>query len=205
MGPATIVGHSWGTIVALSLALDHPALVRNLVLLSGYYYPTRRADVWLMAPPALPVIGDVILYTISPVLARLIAGRLVRKVFAPRPVPRRFQERFPLELSLRPSQLRASAADSGLMVPSAARMEHRYGELAMPVTIMTGDGDQIVTKDNQAFRLHQEIGHSSLRVFPGLGHMLQYYVEDEIAAQAKILSRNVPGGSEAGQVHAEAA
>ena len=33
---AIVVGHSWGTLVALSLALDHPADVRGLVLLSGY-------------------------------------------------------------------------------------------------------------------------------------------------------------------------
>ena len=41
---AIVVGHSWGTLVALSLALDHPADVRTLVLLSGYYFPTFRGD-----------------------------------------------------------------------------------------------------------------------------------------------------------------
>src|SRR5687768_7438671 len=34
-----VVGHSWGTLVALALALDHPEVVRGLVLLSGYYRP----------------------------------------------------------------------------------------------------------------------------------------------------------------------
>lgn len=197
VGPAVIVGHSWGTIAALALALDHPAQVQSLVLLSGYYYPTRRADVWLMAPPAVPVVGDVMRYTISPVLARLIAGPLFRKVFAPRPVPHRFREGFPLDFALRPSQLRASAADSGLMVPSAAQLQDRYTELTMPVTIMTGDGDGIVTPENQAFRLHQEVGHSSLRLYPGIGHMLHYYAQDEIVAQAKGLGRNLHGESDA--------
>lgn len=37
-----VVGHSWGTLVALALALDHPQRVRGLVLLAGYYYPTKR-------------------------------------------------------------------------------------------------------------------------------------------------------------------
>jgi len=41
---ATVVGHSWGTMVAVSLALQAPDLVRSLVLLSGYYFPTVRVD-----------------------------------------------------------------------------------------------------------------------------------------------------------------
>src|SRR3954467_5155862 len=39
VGAATVVGHSWGTLVALSLALEHPADVNSLALLSGYYFP----------------------------------------------------------------------------------------------------------------------------------------------------------------------
>ena len=42
---SVVVGHSSGTLVALSLALQDPASVTGLVLLSGYYYPTTRLDV----------------------------------------------------------------------------------------------------------------------------------------------------------------
>ena len=37
-----VLGHSWGTAVALAMALNHPNDVKGLVLLSGYYYPTLR-------------------------------------------------------------------------------------------------------------------------------------------------------------------
>ena len=53
-----VLGHSWGAAVALVLALYHPDDVRGLVLLSGNYYPTLRADVLLSSPPARPVLGD---------------------------------------------------------------------------------------------------------------------------------------------------
>ena len=53
---AIVLGHSWGTMVAVSLALQAPALVRSLVLLSGYYFPTARIDVALNSPSAAP--GD---------------------------------------------------------------------------------------------------------------------------------------------------
>src|SRR6185437_11119526 len=44
-----VLGHSWGALVALALALNHPHAVRGLVLLSGYYYPNLRADVPLLS------------------------------------------------------------------------------------------------------------------------------------------------------------
>ena len=42
---SVVVGHSWGGLVALSMALRDPASITGLVLLSGYYYPTTRLDV----------------------------------------------------------------------------------------------------------------------------------------------------------------
>ena len=80
---AVVVGHSWGSMVALALALDHPRLVQGLVLVSGYYFPTPRTDVAFFAPPAIPVIGDVLRWTIAPLIGQLIKNSVIRKVFAP--------------------------------------------------------------------------------------------------------------------------
>ena len=64
---AVVVGHSWGTLVSVALALNHPQVVRSLVLLAGFYFPRFRFDVLLASPPAVPFIGDVLRYTISPI------------------------------------------------------------------------------------------------------------------------------------------
>jgi pimeloyl-ACP methyl ester carboxylesterase len=181
-----VVGHSWGAIVAMAWALDHEDELAGLVLMSGYYYPTPRRDVLFFAPPGIPVIGDIMRYTISPPLAWLIAPKLVQQIFAPHPVPRRFAERFPLDLSLRPWQLRASAEETGFMIPWAAAHQARYGTLHLPVTIITGDADQIITGSRQSMRLHADIPHSRLRVLPGLGHMIHYFAHDEIAASVAL-------------------
>lgn len=53
-----IVGHSWGTLVALALAAGNERELRGLVLLSGYYYPSRRADIALSRSLANPWVGD---------------------------------------------------------------------------------------------------------------------------------------------------
>lgn len=81
IGRATIVGHSWGTLVALAMALDHPDRVRGLVLVSGYYYPTFRPDTVVLSAPAWPVVGPLMRHTTSPLLTRLAWPGLLRILF----------------------------------------------------------------------------------------------------------------------------
>ena len=178
---AVVVGHSWGSMVALALALDHPRLVQGLVLVSGYYFPTPRTDVAFFAPPAIPVIGDVLRWTIAPLIGQLIKNSVIRKVFAPQGVPRRFSAEFPTALSLRPGQIRASSEELALMVPSAAANAPRYMDLSIPVTIMAGTADRISDPHRQSARLHETIRHSHLILLPGVGHMVHHAAPDEVA------------------------
>jgi pimeloyl-ACP methyl ester carboxylesterase len=175
-----VAGHSWGTLVALALALDHPADVRRLILLSGYYFPTIRVDVPISSAPAIPLLGDVLRYTVSPLLGLLTAPLLVAQLFAPSPVPKRF-ERFPLAMSLRPSQLRANAEDTALMVPSAFAFQDRYKELTMPVAVITGSGDKVVNPGAQSERLADAIPQATLHTVEGAGHMVHYAVPELVA------------------------
>ncbi|MTE00268.1 alpha/beta fold hydrolase [Paracoccus sp. YIM 132242] len=168
---ATVLGHSWGCSVAVALADRYPALVSGLVLASGYHYPTARLDVVGMAAPAVPIVGDVIRYTVSPILSRLIWPILMRKIFGPQAVPEKFAG-FPKAMAVRPSQIRASAAESALMIPDALVARDAYPRLGMPVAIITGAEDRLVDPDRQSARLHGDIPHSSFRRIPGAGHMI---------------------------------
>jgi pimeloyl-ACP methyl ester carboxylesterase len=67
------------------------------------------------------------------------------------------------------------------MVPAASAMRHRYHDLKVPVIILAGDEDEVVDKDQQAMRLHQEIAHSTLRLVSNAGHMLHYAVPEQVA------------------------
>jgi pimeloyl-ACP methyl ester carboxylesterase len=166
-----VVGHSWGASVALALAMEYPKTVAGLVLASGYYYPSMRADVLLMSGPAVPVLGDILSYTVSPIISRLLWPLLLRKIFGPAPVPDKFLG-FPKEMAVRPSQLRASAAETALMISNAVSMQGRYGSLKVPVVIIAGDQDRLVNIDKQSARLHRDMGQSRLRRVAGAGHMV---------------------------------
>jgi pimeloyl-ACP methyl ester carboxylesterase len=177
---AIILGHSWGAMVALALALHHPQAVRGLVLASGYYFPAARADVFAMSAPALPLLGHVLSYTVWPLLSRLLWPLLLRRTFGPNAVPRKFDS-YPEEMAVRPSQIRASAAESALMMPGASNLRRQYDRLRMPVVIIAGVGDKVVEAD-QAAELHREIGQSTLRLLPETGHMVHQVATAEVMA-----------------------
>ncbi|ACK51701.1 alpha/beta hydrolase fold protein [Methylocella silvestris BL2] len=176
---ATVLGHSLGASIAVALALRHPASVKRLVLVSGYFYPSDRFDAALQFIGALPVVGDIMRYTISPLLARLAWGGVMKKIFAPAEVSKSFSAAIK-EMALRPSQLHANAADSALMIPNAAATQKSYGDLAMPVSIVVGENDRLIKPSSQSMRLHCEIVGSELRVIPRRGHMVHHGAAPEI-------------------------
>ena len=178
---AVVVGHSWGALVALAMALDHPRAVGGLILLSGYYYGTARPDVVPFSLPAIPGLGDLMAHTVSPPTGALLGPALVKASFAPAPVSEKFAS-FPMALALRPSQMRATAADTALMVPAALSLSSRYASLSTPVIIMAGDGDLIAHVDRHAVRLARDIAESELRIVPGQGHLFHYAVPEHVAA-----------------------
>jgi pimeloyl-ACP methyl ester carboxylesterase len=176
-----VVGHSWGTLVALAMAVDRPEAVGGLVLISGYYYPSLRADAAMFAPLAAPVVGDILWYTLAPTFGRIMKPSIVRKSFWPRPTPDRFETQFPFALALRPWQIRATAEDAASMAASAAELQERYSKLTIPVIILAGAEDAIVDVEGHAVRLHRDIAHSELRVKPEVGHMFHYAAPDWVA------------------------
>ena len=175
-----VLGHSWGAVVAVTLALNYPGVIRGLVLLSGYYQPTLRTDALLSLPGAIPVVGDVMRYTVSPLIGKAMLPLMIKGMFAPRQVPHSFAEGFSTELSLRPAQIRAESQDGTTMVPAAEELKDRYLELSIPVVIMAGTKDRVVNVDRHSVWLHDQIPNSTLRLIPGAGHMLHYEVPEQV-------------------------
>jgi pimeloyl-ACP methyl ester carboxylesterase len=186
---ATIVGHSLATLIALNFALQHPSQTEGLVLISGYFYPTARADAFFMSLAAIPGLGDLMRYTVSPPLARLSLPATLRWLFSPAPVPETFEREFPYAFPARPVQVGAEAEDSALMIAAATELQQRYSELKLPIVILAGDGDKIVDFDRQSGRFHEEVPHSELVVIPGAGHMAHHAAPDEVVAAVDRVAR----------------
>ncbi len=176
-----VVGHSWGTLVALGLAIHEGLDLRGLVLLSGYYYPGRRADVALISALAVPGLGDAARALTPGAVGRALAPQVFRHVFKPQAVPARFTARFPRRaLALG----HASAGERrGHRQHERRRrpVQPRYAALRLPVAILSGDADAVVEPGEQSCRLNAEVAGSTLTLLPGQGHMIHY------SAKARIL------------------
>jgi len=168
-----VLGHSWGTLVAVALALDYPEVPRSLVLASGLYFPSVRLDAPLLAPPAIPLVGDLLSRTLSPLAARAMWPGFLKLIFGPAPVPAAFAA-FPTWLALRPGQLRAVAEDGLATLPATLRAARRYDELTLPVVMVAGERDRYVSPRAHTARMHRLLPSSRLLLSPQSGHMVHH-------------------------------
>jgi pimeloyl-ACP methyl ester carboxylesterase len=198
-----VVGHSWGAIVAMAMAIRHEEDTAGVVALSGYYFWTLRPDVLLAGAGALPVVGDILRYTVSPLLNWLLMPLVKRVLFSPGPVPARFQDEFSTAMAVRPSQIRATSEDGALMIPGALALEDHYKGLTLPVIIMAGEGDKVVFK-RRAEQLGAAIEGSGLHVIPGAGHMVHYQATQKVVEVVEAVFKRSAGNDTSGQTRGSA-
>ena len=177
-----VLGHSWGALVALSMGLHHAERIGGLVLGSGYYYPSLRVDVSILSAPALPVLGTLMRHTVSPLLGRLMWPLALRRMFAPDRPTADFERRYPVWMSLRPSQLRASASESAQMIPAATAMRPLYSSLKVPTVLVAGADDRLLSTRWHSSHLHEEIADSWLRIVEDAGHMVHHVATGQVVA-----------------------
>jgi pimeloyl-ACP methyl ester carboxylesterase len=177
-----LVGHSWGTLPALALALDHPGSLRALVLMSGYLFPPTHAGDRMARVPEVPVLSDLVRSTVSPVVARLVWRPLIERVFGPGEETAAFHDGFPKGMALRPSQLRAAAEETRAMVPAAGRLSRRLPDLSVPLVIVAGEADRLVSSDEHSVRLHDTVPGSRLHLVGGAGHMVHHTAPERVLA-----------------------
>lgn len=176
-----VVGHSWGATVALEMARRHPRSVAGVVAVAGYHYPPPRLALAISALPAVPLIGTVLRHTVLPSLVRLNWPWAMKQIFHPAIIATPFAA-MTRELASRPSQLRSISAESFLMLASALFPNHRYADIAVPVGIIAGAGDQLFDAKAEAVRLHAEISHSLLDIVPDAGHMVHQSKPEAVLA-----------------------
>jgi pimeloyl-ACP methyl ester carboxylesterase len=165
-----IVGHSWGALVALAMALESAEDVAGLVLMSGYYYPMRRAEKFMLPAAAFPFVR------------RLMAPETMRRVFAPCTVPGRFKRTYPMPLAMRLSQMQAVDDEAGILFDAAMVLSRHYRKLSVPVRLIAGADDRIVDTEQHSARLQKELGTSTFRSVLGCGHMVHHAAPEEVMA-----------------------
>lgn len=186
---AIVLGHSWGAMVAMALALDYPDSVRSLIVASGYFYPTLRPEVLITAQRLIPVYGDIMRYTTTPIMMRLMWPLLLKRLFHPNEVPQRVKD-YPAWMAARPLQIRASAEELTFAIPAVMALGKRYQRLSVPLTIISGSEDRMTYASSHAQRLHAELPESELLSISGAGHMVHHAAPDQVMEAVNAAAKN---------------
>ncbi|WP_085339912.1 alpha/beta fold hydrolase [Aquidulcibacter paucihalophilus] len=181
-GPVVAVGHSWGSGVILRLALDHPELVKALVLLAPASHPWEKSTSLLNRIAVWPVLGDLLVWTLPPLLGPKLAPKGIARGFAPGPVnPPDYGDKIGTPLFFRPKAYKANAEDMVIGSAEMGKQAVRYNSLKLPVTIVSGQGDIIVYNSIHAAGLQRDIPHAQSFRVPQAGHM-PHWVDPDLVA-----------------------
>ena len=166
-----LVVHSWGGALALAYALKYPSEISGLVLLAPAAYPDTETNGLLRTVVKTPIIGDLGLFFGKALVGHTMLKHDLEKAFYPQQVP---DDYFKIAASswLGTKQLRAYLEDEWALNSSLKKMSKRYSEIHVPVVIVTGDDDQIVSPRENAYRLNTEITQSKLIELKDTGHEL---------------------------------
>jgi len=177
-----VVGHSLGGAVALALGLDHPRLVGGLALIA----PLTQPQDTVPAPFQLLAIRSSLLrmgvaWTLATPLAILRSRGVLATVFGPNAVPADFGTRGGGLLGLRPSSFYAASMDLNAAGADMPGLAARYPGLAVPVAVLYGTGDRVLSSVEHGEGLKRVLPGTRLDLVPG-GHMLPVTDPDRVAA-----------------------
>ncbi len=156
---AALVAHSWGSSVALQVALQAPDRVTRIALYDAYVYPEQRNTFFQWADA--DGMGEILFglfYDQRP------DERIALAFFDPDALPQALVDAVE-RASDRPGTAQAAlAAARGMQFQS-----ERYRDIEVPVLLLWGREDR-VTALSWGERLQNELADARLRVYPRCGH-----------------------------------
>jgi pimeloyl-ACP methyl ester carboxylesterase len=172
LGPAHVLGHSFGGALSLELVRRHPEAIETLILVGGYAG-------WAGSLPAAEV--ERRLAFALDAADRLPGG------FEPASMPGLFSQKMSSEtaaaLTTIMSESRPIATRAMAYALAETDLREALPSISVPTLIINGDAD---TRSplNVAEDLHRRIPASTLVVLPGLGH--ECYLEDPDRFNAEV-------------------
>jgi pimeloyl-ACP methyl ester carboxylesterase len=185
---AIMVGHSWGGALAAAYAVSFPQHVTGLALLAPVTHPfeDRRVDRYSMA--TIPAFGLALAYTLVIPIGALILPRTVQSIFSPSPVPSGFIEAAAISLALRPGNFLVNAHNIKALSPCLATTAPRYGEIAVPTVVITGDRDRVLPPSCHSHMIAEAIPGAKLIVMENTGHMPHHADPELVVAEIEAIA-----------------
>ncbi len=176
-----IVGHSYGGALALALALNHSETVGGLALLAPLTHAQTEAPAafrdLVIASRAL---RKLIAWTIAVPVSMAAGAKVLNLVFCPDKVPADFATAAGGLLALRPGQFFAASSDLVTVNDDLPAMMERYASIRVPVGILFGRSDGILSHEYHGIAMQSKIRGLTLSLVDG-GHMLPIAAPEQTA------------------------
>lgn len=175
-----MVGFSWSGALVLSYALQFPQNTAAVVSLAGGAYPWPGPIDLKWRFPTWPVVGRLMVEVLPMPVARFVLEETAAAAFDPDPVADGYLENAPVPLALRPDSYRANAEDVRLLKGFLAAQSANYDRLHLPVVIVHGTGDKVVSPTIHSVALDAIAPDSDLTLIQGAGHVLPWSHPKEV-------------------------
>lgn len=158
---AAVVAHSYGSSVALTLALLAPERVTRIALYDAFVYPGQRNTFFEWADA--PGLGEALF---SAFYDQRPDERIALAFYDDANLPQALVDAVELAVRRPGTTAAALAVARGMHLE---RLEPRLGEITAPVLLLWGREDR-VTRLAYGERLENELPNARLRVYPRCGH-----------------------------------
>jgi pimeloyl-ACP methyl ester carboxylesterase len=175
-----LAGHSLGGAIALAVATSEPALLGGVALIAPLTQPVDGV------PPVFKPLYNpsaarrgLIAWTVAMPLGKLSRATRLAMVFGPDPVPDDFGERGGALLGGQPSAFVAASTEVTEGTGELKEVAADYSRITLPVGILFGRGDLILSPDLHGTRTAAQIPGAELRLIDG-GHMIPVTAPDAV-------------------------
>lgn len=165
-----VVAHSWAGALATRIALDHPARVVGLMLIAPVTHPWPGGLSWYYHVASKPVVGPLFSWTVALPVGEMWMRRSIDGVFSPQPIGADYPLEAGIPMVLRPRQFMANAEDCAALLGEVTAQAPRYGEIACPVTVVSGDSDSVVWTHLHSEGMARDVPQTRLIILPNVGH-----------------------------------
>jgi pimeloyl-ACP methyl ester carboxylesterase len=183
-----VVGHSHGGAVALAYALQFPRDLVGVVALAPIAFPELRLEHVLFAPRGAGPLGQALNTLWAAGADPVLLPFLWRTMFAPQPIPARYEAVFPFEKAGSASQTEAEGQDALLLNLGLMSSALNYRRCETPVRIFGGDRDLVVNNAVHGRLAAAVLPNGRYEGLSGLGHMLHHFAQPRIAGAARELA-----------------
>ncbi len=175
----TVVGHSLGAAVSLSMAVNHPERVGSLVDVSGVSHAWGGEVWWAYGLAGTPVVGWLFANALMPVVGLALFEPSVEGTFYPEPTLESYADNTQTKVIMRPKTFMNNAADVRALDAGVGALKDGYAALTAPFDVVFGTEDY-VSPYLHAAGLERDAPGAQITLIEGAGHMIHHTQFDTV-------------------------